>query len=829
MILRRKHIFFASSKVASTTISVCCSAIKKSVVEKLMRHAKSSQRYFRQCASTVSSRLMIVLVAILTSVSAMAEVQQGEKLNRASNAAAILGGIFSVVSDTRLDGKIQSVTVTKVVENEVRLKLDYQGFKGSTIKVYAADHGGKKITQISTAKYKAPSDKETASTSLTLSLSQNLSSSAELQTDLVIFSISKPNSPSLPLRLVSFHFDKEWTHQIAPENVVVQLRAVPIGNTSRAVSDAKRGIQTTVSAVVKRGAVKMETVDTARRRLSAVSATRLNSSLTDSRNSQLRAALVKSQKASTNSATAVIKPKTQTSRSATTTTAANNSVDYANVIKALPKGNFDFSKLARNPKASFVSVNPQQTQSSTEPTNQVTRNAVRWYEAITEQGVDVDLRDVLGIYNIYQDSNINSGVYYFVPKNYGLSYNADYPGAEGLGLRISYDRSNSDSAAQDSSIRVAMTLGSGLDNQGIALASRILQKLDTRDPSFKFRQLQPLPTGGPVSFDFSTGLFNIVDPESIVVLSYSDLLEDISVSFASDELEAERVRTNLEDPALGIPGEVVFPLPSLDGEPSAEIIPARVNLAEPRAYEALTWSDNSEIRNQSPLPLTVSRLHMLDVDYGLGPIVYSWELGNVSVPSRSKLELDKRDLPEALLSRAEHIWFEYEFDPSCGDCLVDVVDDVVIANVMKERTDLSLKLIAPFACHDVFALKLDIRSHFFDPTEQVLRSGVSQYYEASEPLTGFINIGSVFLDDNSNSESEGLPFYEYRLSEILNNGEVRESDQWLPYSGEVLFLGSSQIQQSFPGTPCLADDTGMNDSDPVDSDSDSDESESGEG
>ncbi len=779
------------------------------------------KRIFFAFAKIVCCRSAAVLVAILSSFSAFAEVQQGEKLNRASNAAAsILGGIFSVVSDTKLEGKIQSVTVTKVVENEVRLKLNYQGFKGSTIKVYAADHGGKKITRISTAKYKAPSDKESASTSLTLSLSESVSSSTELQTDLVIFSISKPNSPSLPLRLVSFHFDKEWSHQIAPENVVVNLRAVPIGGTARAVSDAKRGIQSTVSAVVQRGAVKMETVDTARRRLSVTKPNRLNSSLIDSRNSQLRAALIKSQKTATTTPGAATKPNSQTGRSATTARVAKNSVNYAGVIKALPKGTIDYSKLMKHQKASFVNVVPQQTPSSTEPTNQVTRNAVRWYEVITESGVNVDLRDVLGIYNIYQDSNANSGVYYFVPKNYGLSYNADYPGAEGLGLRISYDRSNSDNGVQDSSIRVAMTLGSGLDNQGIALASKILQRLDTRDPGFKFSQLQPLPTGGPVSFDFSTGLFNIVDPESIVVLSYSDLLEDISVSFASDELEAERVRTNLEDPALGIPGEVVFPLPSLDGEPSAEIIPARVNLAEPRAYEALKWSDNNEIRNNSPLPLTVSRLHMLDIDYGLGSIVYSWELGNVSVPSRSKIVLDKRNLPSALLSRAEHIWFEYEFDPSCGDCLVDVVDDVVIANVMKERTELSLKLIAPFACHDAFALKLDIRSHFFDTTEQVLRSGESQYFEAAESQPGFIKIGSVFLDDNSKPDAEDLPFYEYRLSEILTSGEVRESAHWLPYSGEVLFLGSSQIKQSFPDAPCLSDGTNLNNSEPADDNSD---------
>ena len=735
----------------------------------------------------------VFLSLLLLSVSVHAQPENGDQLNKASNlTGALLGGLFSVISDTKLEGRITSVTIDRIVENELSLDLAFEGFSHSTIKAYVADHEGKRIRSVSESKLKVTTGEQASSVAFTLSLNESVNINEALQTDLVVFSISKPNSPSVPLRIVSFHLDKNWSHKVSAENVVVAVRPTPIGRTAQKVSDVKRGIQTRVSAVMQRGAVRMEQVEQVRRRFKTTGLKSNNLRVLDSKNADL------------------LKTLNEKKQKTSATVNARSSRINTSTITKLKKGTnntFDLSKLVKIDPAKFVYVKPQESATSTEPTNQVTRNAVRWYDVITESGVSVDLRDELGIYNIYQDSNANSGVYYFVPKNYGLTYSSDYPGAEGLGLRISYDRNASDQPVEDSSIRVAMTLGSGLDNNGVELATRILQRLDTRDPGFKFRNLQPLPTGGPVSFDFSTGLFNIVDPESISVLSYSDVLEEISVSFASDELEAERIRTSLEDPALGIPGEVIFPLPSLDGEATAEIIPARVNLAEPKAYKALQWSDNGDVRNKSPLPIRVSKLHMLDIDYGLGSIVYSWNLGNVGLPAWSKLELDMQDLPQGLISQAEHIWFEYDFDPACGNCLSEVVDDVVIANVMKERTDLSIKFIAPFTCHDAFALKLDIRSHFFDPTDRELSNGESQYFEATQDLSGFINMGSVFLDDaDTNDEDQDLPHFEYRLSEVLNSGEVRESARWLPYSGQVLFLGASQIGQSFPDLPCLGVD-----------------------
>jgi hypothetical protein len=744
-------------------------------------------------------------------ITSHASLEAGHELRRTEGLQnLLLSGLLSMVSNNKIVGSVRKVSVVEARPNELVLKMEVQGFSLSTVTISAVDLNGKRINGFTTSKFKIPASSNPANpTTFNASLKLLPLVDTGLVSPLLLVTVSRKNAANVPVRMVSFALDKTWSNELDQVDVRIAVKPIAIGKTKEFVNNLKSGLNTITMAVMQpRPVIKIE-AESSRRKV-------FNKKITLSDASLKQLSTVAKPAVSLNSAAkftahpqlahgqlSAVKPPP---KSVAIGSAVKVNSKNLGVIKSLPKNVYQGSYIANF--SNFKIIQKPPTPASIEPSYEVSSSAIQWHSVITEPGINVDLRQVLGIYNIYADANENSGVHYFVPNNYGITYDRDYKSAEGLGLRISYDRSLDGSSVADNSIRVAMQLDSQLDASGIGLATRIMQKLARSDNRMKFTRLEALPTGGPVQFDFSSGLMNIVASEDVNVLSYSDALEAISVAWSSDELDAEIMRTSLVDPSLGIPGEVVFPLPSASGT-VGEVVPARIDITDPRAYKALQWQADGVIVNHSPLPVRVKRLHALDVDYGVGPRVYSWDLGDITVPALATMRLDLSDFPTKINELSEKIWFEYKLDPSCGDCLEGIVDKLVIANVTQEISPLTLRVIDPFSCHAAFAIKVDTRSHFYDPSSRELVSGPALYLEAQEDHSNLYPIGSAFVGDRMSDDGETeWPFFEYRLSAILPTGEEVVGDEWISHTtGTSLFLGEFQIKSAFADRACVASET----------------------
>ncbi len=459
------------------------------------------------------------------------------------------------------------------------------------------------------------------------------------------------------------------------------------------------------------------------------------------------------------------------------------------VLSELPRRDFELRDV---PEHIFPVPQPQKEdeQESTEPTYLVETSGPALFSLVrSEPGVDVDLHRVLGIEPaILPDRNAASGIYYYIPNTYRLAFDRDLGGSRGLALRIDYDRVTAP-GTDENAVRVAMTLEAPLDGNGLAIVSKLMQAYARTRSDLRFMELRPLPLASVPEFEFAANLAGMVDPEDIAVTAFSDFLEGLVVTWRTDPVRAERIRRDLTSELAGITGTARFPLPS-EARQLVREIPAQVRLSDPEVFEAVRFDWSGALENVSPLPVRLKYLHALVLSAPGGPRIYSWSLGDTTMPPGGEATLDLARFPSALDAIADRIWIDYGLDPACDGCLGPVVEEALNGGIWPDTETIEVDALSSlFEDEDeVVEVEVLMRSRFFEPGDRTLREAPPFYLT---PEVTRHAVGPLFPDDSADA-----PLYEYLLSVRYGSGQFLEGQNWIAQDRTRLRPGRFQRDQS---------------------------------
>lgn len=721
-------------------------------------------------------RLAVVAVAALgpAAVPAHADDLEGRTLTRvdqAENALELVVLRIGLDGEDKVDGEIASVTVTASNERGVTLGIVYRGYQGAELAFEVQDADKRAIPRIPEARYVVPeaaADAEQTAV-VELALDERTEEGFEARSSRVRMAIRKRGKRTTQ-HLFTWALDKAWTHAISNENLVVRVTPRPLGETADWVRNLTQPAQPRPPQPQPQPALQPVAVRPLLLDRSAV------------------ARLATVETASPTARPAATATVTSTTRIAAAKTLRNENLA---LISKLPSG---YTKLAITDYR-FAQAKPT-SPTSTEASNQVANGSVDLLSLLRfEDGVEFDASDLLGVARyVYPDANPNSGVFYYVPRAYRLSYDPNVGGGKGLGFRITYDRRRAGEEAP--SVRMAASFDSAVDLKEIQLAERILAAVDRADASFEFKPpLKPFPLAAPPAFDFSGALAGHVDPGRIAVVALSDTLEGIDVSWATDAIAAQNIRRDLRDgtPITGIAG---FDPP---GENAPRLaMPVRVDITDPDVYHAVSWRRDAPIRNVSPLPIVLEYVHALVIE-GNRPRMYSWALDDTALPSSSTLELDFGAIPEAVDGKAERIWLQYRLDRSCDSCVDGVVDTLLSGDVWPDTGAITFRSLTPLESVGAAEIWVDVRSRFFDPGERDVTAGPQTTIVADRAS---YTVEPIFLTNRLDPQTgEAWPLFEYRLTVVMPDGTVHEGAAWLPSERDTVVIGPVQIEQSLGFLP----------------------------
>ncbi|EPC01619.1 hypothetical protein L861_16505 [Litchfieldella anticariensis FP35 = DSM 16096] len=460
------------------------------------------------------------------------------------------------------------------------------------------------------------------------------------------------------------------------------------------------------------------------------------------------------------------------------------------VLADLPLRDFELREV---PEHAFPIPQPQNEDEpeSRQPTHLVETSGPALFSLVrSEPDVDVDLHRVLGIEPaILPDRNAASGIYYYIPSTYRLAFNRDLGGSRGLALRIDYDRVTAP-GADENAVRVAMTLETPLDGNGLAIVSKLMQAYARARSDLRFTELRPLPLASVPGFEFESNLAGMVEPEDIAVTAFSDFLEGLVVTWRTDPVRAERIRRDLTSELAGITGTARFPLPS-EGQQLVREVPAQVRLSDPEVFEAVRFDWSGSLENVSPVPVRLKYLHALVLSAPGSPRIYTWSLGDATMPAGSEATLDLANFPSALDTMADRIWIDYGLDPACDGCLGPVVEEVLNGGVWPDTETVEIHALPSLfeeGEDEIVEIEVQMRSRFFEPGDRTLREAPPFYLT---PEVTEHSVGPLFPDDRADA-----PLYEYLLSVRYGSGRFLDGQNWISQDRTRLRPGRFQRDQS---------------------------------
>jgi len=729
-----------------------------------------------------------------------------------------------IMGDGGAEGNVSKVTVIKETERSLKVDIEFTGFRQRDLSVRVANSDREPIRDIEAFTQRIADGETKIQAELTLQ--DGLDEGFETLSPFLLIEVKRPNG-GMTVRERYFALNKTWSVAIAPENLLVSVKPAPVGASIdfvRKIKQPPQGEKVLVPRTViqQPGSVITKDIGKTVMVTPAASQSNLRTQMTPQRlqlNPELTRKLLQGSAA------------TQSERTLETSTPSTQSSDDTPKLmmdmSAIRLNDVQRMEMMRDVTASrdvvavtdlpsfytaidpsvfeYQRAQPPQPPTSTEPTNTVSNIELPVFDLVaTEPGIDVSLSSVLGIHRqVLPDANANSGIYYYIPDRYQLDYDRDVGGADGLAFRISY-ATLSEGADTSSAIRMAMTMTSPLDGNGIAIARALLEKYAASRSDVKFSELRRLPLADMPQFNFTDSLQGDVDDANIRVVGFSDFLEGLTVTWIMDEISAQNVRQQLSDIVQTVSGQAFFPLPS-SGEPIAMAVPAEISLADPEVYRAITFERGTNLRNNSPLPVRLKYIHALVLAADGGPRIYSWSLNNESVPAQAQVAFDLADLPAAIDDAADRIWIEYGLDSSCSNCVTDILNTVLRSSVWPDTSSLTVAPLPSLFRDGVAEVTMQLRSRFLDPNDRTLQSAPPLFLRDGG---GSQEVKPLFVSDATDPDTgETWPLYEYKLSVALETGEIIEGQNWIastPVTSERLTPGSFQLEQSL-GRPIIAE------------------------
>ena len=412
---------------------------------------------------------------------------------------------------------------------------------------------------------------------------------------------------------------------------------------------------------------------------------------------------------------------------------------------------------------------------------------------------DVDFRrpqDISNInINVFADKNLNSGVFYILPADYHLKWEPKSEPEKGYDFRILYGAQQAGGTGEQTSAEAPVRMSASL-TAGISTRERNFVKELLKAISPDFADLRYLPLRESPQFTFQTTLgsqYNI--PESkISVERVTDLSGDIKVAWQTDADTKEFIQTSLTS-REGISASVI--LKPDDEEILDQQVPASINLADIRTLgkmnlEPGTWR-TQQWRNQTPYPLRLKYIHVLKKEIGgRKPIIYSWSLNDVVVPSQAQAKFDNSRIPAWLDTDASVVmWVEYTVD----DCLTcdQKVLDAVTGGVSGARAQ-QVKFVIPPAVFDSLHASyfmITVRSKQADPKGLEMKE--FDAVKVTPDMAKDFTVGPLYIPSNGSVE------FEYKVTAATSGGDFYPSNVWQSATEKEVLLGKTKLKEMFKG------------------------------
>lgn len=419
-----------------------------------------------------------------------------------------------------------------------------------------------------------------------------------------------------------------------------------------------------------------------------------------------------------------------------------------------------------------------------------------WDELVVDDQVEFRRpQDISNIsMNIFADKNKNSGVYYMIPADYHLRWEARAQTEKGYDFRILYGTQKAAESAENvtssGAVRMSATLTAGINNQEKAFIKSLLKAAKPDFTDLKFIPLRENP-----EFTFQSMLgeqFNI--PENkITVETSTDLSNDIKISWQTDADTKEFIQTALTS-REGIAASVILK-PADETIPNQQI-PAFINLADVSTLGKINISRsnwrNTKWQNKTPYPLQLNYFHVLKREKdGIKPIVYSWSAGDAIVPSQAKVSFDGQSVPTWLDNTESVMWVEYGI-MDCPECDEKVMD-AVTGGVSSSKAQMIKFTIPPVVFDSLNAayFLINIRSKQVDP-KGVELADLGSIKITKEGDKDF-SAGPLFVPSNGQLE------FQYKITLATIDGDFYEAKDWIQTFDKEVLLGKTKLRDIFRG------------------------------
>lgn len=680
---------------------------------------------------------------------------QGKELTRVNENDLVTSGLSRLLGG-KIEGSINRVVVTDDRERRLVVKVTYTGLDGTSLS--GEVQGSDKRTQREIRSTPVNLTAATTEAELTFDLKEGLPEGTTLQSALLVLSVSKRNrAPGL---VQSYSLPKSWQVSIRPENVVIRI-------TPRAESAAAPPADPTTAPGHTLPPPRMITLSPKERMVlrDRADMTSIRSDALSTRVDATRATDTAAIQAEVQSKQKVVEKTDVAAKQLPT----NAELKAVNVFRyGLSREITD--KSGRGPSSAAI---PLLTEIRVGP------------------GVDVPNEQLTKLSPlVFRDQNPNSGIFYFIPRAYHVYWDPD----QGYGMRMLYGEAARD--GQEGDVLMSMLMDAKVGNDDVQFARELLQAYQARHPEVRFTELRQLPIEEPPKISLAGDLqhqYNI-SPDKIAIISISDVLGQIKVSWITDPRTRNFMKLALEE-NVGINGTVSFK-PAGGGNTSTDI-PIEINLADPATFGDLRWRRGQTIRNQTPYPMRLKYLHALTIVNNV-PTVYSWGLDNTTVPPQAQVEIDGSPIPAWLDGRAKRIWIDYTPIENCQPCDEQVISAITNGVGDRAASQITFRTLTPLADVGAYEISLRVRSKYFDPRGRDMQEKPPIVLNADNRD---FTVGPFYSPGTPPDAARGEHLFEYFIEVTMPDGTSHSSTRWMPADSLRVPIGKAQIERALGSLP----------------------------
>jgi hypothetical protein len=394
--------------------------------------------------------------------------------------------------------------------------------------------------------------------------------------------------------------------------------------------------------------------------------------------------------------------------------------------------------------------------------------------------------------DIYPDKNLASGVFYYLPSAYHLRWNSD----DGYNFRMIYGED--DGSENPKNISMSSTITPNISSKEVALIKSLLQSYVQDNSVYTYTELKIMPCSDPkltLSSDLS-GQYNLTESDINISVT-STINNPIEASWKTNNTTKDEMQLSLSE-GVGIKG-VMKLKPNGEAIPE-QSIPVRITISDTRTIGKLilqpnNWRTKNWI-NETPFPIKIKYVHALIIEKKNSkttPLIYSWDLNNVEVPSKAQVQFDASKMPTWLetKNKTEQIWIEYSI-VECTSCVNKIMGKLTNGLVRSSLKEIAFESIGVIEKTDAAFLRVKVRSIQADPKGNSVIELDS--FRITEDMTS-MKVGPFYLPEGENIQ------YEYFYTLVLKDATKYESDNWQSSTDDDMLIGMKSLKEAISNLP----------------------------